>query len=72
MFVIDNCFRNRLQAPENQVLNLLVALVDFLGAISRHQVQLHSSEVPLASKFLIVVVGGFLDGHIRQMHESVR
>lgn len=50
----------------------MVAVINLLLAISAHQVQLHASQIPLASKFIIVIIRCLLNGNVCQVHESVR
>ena len=71
MFVVDDGFLNRLQTLNDEFLNLLIALIDFFLSVSTHQVELHTSEIPLSTQFVIITLGCFLDGHIGQVHEGV-
>lgn len=71
MFIIYNSFGHRLEASKYHVLNLLVTLIDLVRAVATHEIEFHAAEIPLSSKFLVVIVRSFLNGDVCQMHESV-
>ena len=68
MLIIYNRFGNWLQAPYDQFLYFEEAIVHFLYAKPGYQIQFHSSQVPLTTKFLIIIISSLLDGNIRQVH----
>ena len=71
MFVVNDGLGNRLEAFYDQLLDLLVAIIDLFLTVAAHKVELHTSQVPLTAKLVIIVIGGFLDRNIGQVHEGV-
>lgn len=49
----------------------MVAFIYPFGAESAHQIKLHSTEIPFTSEFIVVIIRGLLNGHVRQMHERI-
>ena len=71
MLVVDDGLGDGLQTPNDQFLNLLVALIHAVRPKPTHQVQLHTSKIPFTSELIIVIIRSFLDGYVGQVHECV-
>lgn len=64
MFVVDDRLCHGLEALNDQLLDLLIAIIDLLLSVPAHQIQFHASQVPFAAQLVVIIVGGLLDGNI--------
>lgn len=68
MLIVNDGLGDRLDRPDDAVLDQGSGLRHSLWPILAHQVELETAQVPLATQSVIVLGRRLLNRHIRQMH----